>query len=425
MKHLFVLLCCLEVLFATYLTGLFGPFVSPIVFFGLATGIGFLYLKIVSTPAIAPVTGTTQIVSPRLLAGIQWVLFLACSFVIFSKLRHFWWYFETYGDPKSSSDVVPQIRALVQRFLQGAQPYFTIHFREYDLFPTYLPFQWFPYILTEWLQLDYRLVPAGALWLVALYYFITRRSLFSDPVWALLIPVWPLLVWGVFMMQDNNMFVFTVEGLVAAYYFMVAESLNRKKYYLLAISIAVCLLSRYSIIFWVPMCVLLLFVTGERKNALIICGTAALFFVVCYWFPFLRRDPAIFMNGYAYHTNAALGEWMRDLKVFGGQVYLYNGLGFSSYALKWLPGDEATILQTYKTIHLTACGVTVAGLGGYYLMNRKKYTLNHYLLFSLKVYLTVFYSFLQIPYKYLIIVPVFVSVAMLGGIWPAKSVKET
>ncbi len=140
-----------------------------------------------------------------------------------------------------------------------------------------------------------------------------------------------------------------------------------------------------------------------------------------YWLPFLRRDGMVFMNGYAYHTKAAYNEWMRDLKVFGGQVYLYNGLGFTCFAMKWLPGNAGHQLMLYKNIHIIACVLTVTGLGWYYIRKRAVYELHTFLLFSFKVYLTVFYTFIQIPYKYLFFVPVVVSAALLGRVFREDS----
>ncbi len=419
MKQLLFLLCCLEVLFSTWLIGTLGPYASALLLFGISLGIPFLYLRLSSEPASQPTIERWRI-PPMAAKVIQWVLFLVISYILFAKLKHLWWYFQKYGDPVSSSDVIPQIQALVTRFLAGEQPYYTIHFKEYDLFPTYLPMQWMPYILTELAHKDYRWVPAIALWGASLYYFLNNRTRGAASVWQLLVPVWPLVVWYVFMIHDNKVYVYTVEGLIAAYYFFVAQRIHKPNVLMLAVGISLCLLSRYSIVFWVPLCMALYFVAGRRREAFFICAIAALFFVAFYWYPFLRKDSSIFMSGYAYHTRAALGEWLRDLQVFDGGVYLRNGMGFTCFAFALLPGDPAQILATYKVIHLAACGLTVAGLFWFYVRRRAVYALPDFLLFSFKVYLTVFYTFIQIPYKYLFFVPVIVSAVLLGRVWTAK-----
>ncbi len=423
MKNLLVLLCCAEVLLATYLVNIAGPFLSPVLFFGTSIAICFLFLKISAATSV-PVSKEPWKIPPVAITIAQWTLFLACSYIIFSKLKFLWWYDQMYGDPRNKSDIIPQITILIQRLLAGEQPYSKIYFTGYDMFPTYMPLQWMPYILCEWLKKDYRWIPTFAMWFMSLYYFLKARRSLSAPFWKVIVPVWPLLAWGVFIMHDNKIFIFTVEGLIAAYYFFVAESISCKRIWPLAVGIAICLLSRYSIIFWVPLCVLLLFISGQRKSAAVICVTAALFFVIFYWVPFMSRDASIFLKGYAYHTNAAYYEWLRDIVVYGGKVYLYNGLGFTSYAMSFFPGDLHNKLALYKDLHLAMCVLSVLVLGGYFIKNRQKYDRRTYLLFSFKIYLAVFYAFIQIPYRYLFFVPVLVTASLLAGAFRPYHVKD-
>jgi len=412
MKLLLAFLCILELLFATFLVNTLGPYLSPIVFAGSGFAIAWLYLRIASgTMPEATHTPTTHKIVPV----IQWVLFLLLSYIVFSSLKHYWWYHLTYGDTKSSSDIIPQIKTLVQRWVNGSQPYYTIQFMGYDLFPTYLPLQWMPYILCEWAQKDYRWIPTFALWMASFWYFLRCSRQYQQLSWQLLIPVWPLIVWGVYILHDWKLFVFAVEGLIIAYYLLVAEALHKKNTLVLALGISLCLLSRYSIIFWVPLCLVLLYVSGHKRAAFSIALTALLMATVIYWLPFLRRDPSIFIQGYAYHTNAALAEWTRDMQVYDGIVYLRNGLGFTSYALAFIPGSLAHKLAVYKNSHLLVSILTVVGLGWYFIRHRARYDVYIFLLFSLKVYLVVFYVFIQIPYKYLIFLPVMLSMSLLGS----------
>ncbi len=413
MKLLLALLCVLELLFATFLVNTLGPYISPIVFAGSGIGIAWLYLRIASSPATAEVTVLPSKV--KVVTIMQWVLFLALSYLVISSLKHYWWYHLTYGDTKSDSDIIPQIKTLVQRWMNGSQPYYTIQFMGYDLFPTYLPLQWIPYMLCEWAQKDYRWIPTFSLWMASLWFFLRTSRQYRKLSWELLIPIWPLVIWWVYLQHDWKVFVFAVEGLIVAYYLLVAEALHKKNTLVLAFGISACLLSRYSIVFWVPMCMLLLYKSGNKRKAVLIGEIAIVFAILIYWLPFLRIDPSIFIQGYRYHTNAALGEWTRDMQVFNGSVYLRNGLGFTSYALAWIPGTLAHKLAIYKNIHLLACIVVVIGMGWYYIKHHTSYDVYVFLLFSFKVYLVVFYVFIQIPYKYLLFLPVMISVSLLGS----------
>lgn len=418
MRKLLVALCCLEILYITFLVNTAGPFVSPIILFGLSLGIAVCYLRMVSRPQPLVAAG---MLPPQWLRVGQWVLFAACSYLVFSKLKHFWWYDKTYGDPSSSSDIIPQIHTLVTRLLAGQQPYSLISFGSYSLFPTYMPFQWLPYLLTEFVQKDYRWIPAFAMWAMCVYYFLCHRRALGASPWGLLLPVWPLLVWGEFMMHDNRIFVYTVEGLIAAYYFFVAEATQWRRVWPLAVGIGICLLSRYSIIFWVPLCAFFFFTSGQRRQLFAVMLIPFVMILVFYVLPFLSRDASIFLQGYEYHTKAAYYEWARDLQVFGGKVYVRNGLGFSAYALQFFPGDVNSQLLLYKKVHLAACILSVVLLGWYYMRHRHRYELRPYMLFSFKVYITVFYAFIQIPYKYLFFVPMVVSAAVMAA---ALSVKN-
>ncbi|GAA4465901.1 hypothetical protein GCM10023093_18900 [Nemorincola caseinilytica] len=424
MRQLLFLFCVLEVLFVTWLIGTLGPYASPLVLFGLSIGIAILFLKI-ATNAGEVRPAPKVLLPPRVLVIVQWVLFFALSYHIFASLKHIWWYEITYHEGRNGgSDVIPQITALVQRFLRGEQPYYAIQFAEYTLYPTYLPLQWLPYIPLELAHKDYRWVPTFAMWGAGLWFFLRNRKTGAGLLWDLLVPIWPLVLWAVFIPHDNRMFLFSVEGLIAAYYFFVAESLRWQRVWAIALSVAVCLLSRYSIVFWVPLCLLLHFVAGKRRDVLIIAITAIVFFVMLYWLPFLRRDASIFINGYTYHTNAARDEWLRDMATHQGQVYLNNGLGFTSFAIRLLPGDVGHALLLYKNVHIAMCILTVLVLALVYMRRTHSYPLYPYLLFSFKVYLAVFYAFIQIPYKYLFFVPVVVSVALLGGAFGSGRVKE-
>lgn len=413
MKLLLALLCVLELLFATFLVNTLGPYFSPIVFAGCGIGIAWLYLRIATQPADEATLPNPKKI--RLVRLMQWGLFLVLSYLVISSLKHYWWYHLTYGDTKSSSDIIPQIKTLVQRWMNGGQPYYTIQFMGYDLFPTYLPMQWIPYMLCEWAQKDYRWIPTLVLWLASLWYFVRTSRQYSKLSWELLIPIWPLVIWWVYIQHDWKVFVFAVEGLIVAYYLVVAEALHKRNALVLAFGISVCLLSRYSIIFWVPLCMVLLYVSGKQRSAVQIGVVALMFGFFLYWLPFLRIDPSIFIQGYTYHTNAALGEWTRDMQVFDGSVYLRNGLGFTSYALAWIPGTLAQKLAIYKNIHLLACIMVVTGMGWYYIKHRTRYDAYVFLLFSFKVYLVFFYVFIQIPYKYLMFLPVMISVSLLGS----------
>lgn len=413
MRLLLLLLCIFEVLLITWLRNFAGPFISPLLFFITSISIAFAYFKICNTPALT--IAQPQKINKELLFVLQLIPIIILSYLIFKTNKTIWWWQATQDKGIDKSDIIPQITALVKRFLAGQQPYYPIQFNSYTLFPTYLPLQWLPYTITEILHKDYRWIPVIALWLASIYFFCRNKSFaVSTPLLLqILLPTWPLLAWYATIMYDNDMFKLTVEALVAAYYLFVATSLNNKRILAIAIGISVCLLSRYSIIFWVPLCIACYSLAGEQKKSFTVVATIIIMFAIFYWWPFLRKDPMIFIKGYQYHTAAAYGEWHNDLQNLHGKFYLYNGFGFTAWALQFIPGDLAHQLVVYQKIHLVLCTLIVIALLYYYWKKRTSTNLNVFLLFSFKVYLAVFYAFIQIPYKYLYLVPVIVTSALL------------
>ncbi len=412
MRYLLVLLCCAEILLATYLMNVAGPFWSPVLFLSTSLAIAFVYLRVRSTAAT---TKTPFSLPPIVISVGQAAVFAGSAFYIISKLKYIWWYHLMYHYPPGQSDIIPQIETLVHRFLSGEAPYNPIQFVGYKLYPTYLPMQWLPYIPCELAHKDYRWIPNLVMLAASVYYFISKRKIEGDPVSRIFLPSWPLFIWIMLLLNDNDSFIFTVEGLIAGYYFFVAESTGKKSIWPLAIAISLCLFSRYSVIFWVPLCIAILAMAGQKKNAMIVAGTAAAFFVFVYWLPFLRVDPEIFLKGYRYHTFAAYNEWNNDFSWNAGKIYLNNGLGFTSYAIAWFPGDLHSKLAIYKNLLFAMCLLTVGLLGLVFYRSRSKYDVSTYLLFSFKIYIAVFYAFIQIPYRYLFFTPLIITAALLGG----------
>lgn len=411
MRLVLLFLCLFEVLNITWFGNWAGPYVSPVLLLAASVSIGAIYLKLANQPwEYAEKRPILPIWAVRVL---QAIIFLGLTYYAFAKLKHIWWYEQMYGDHAFISDIIPQIQTLVQRFLAGEQPYKNIHFPGYSLFPTYLPMQWMPYITTELAHKDYRWIPTLSVWLACLWHFLKRKEVNGSLPVRLLIPSWPLIVWLACILSDNGLFLYTVEGLVAGYYFLVSESVVGKRFAAAAIGISLCLLSRYSIVFWVPLALFVLYVSGMRRQAWMIAGVAAAALFFFYWLPFLRVDPGIYSKGFAYHTNAAFYEWQRSLALLPEPGYLYNGLGFTAF-VDPAHGNLQSKLMLYKRIHVGMCLLVTIGMGFLYWRKRHEYSVQSFLLFSLKVYLTVFYAFIQIPYKYLMLVPVLVSATLLG-----------
>ena len=414
MRFVLFILCFFELLLFTWLRNFVGPYISPVLLLLCSLGIGFCFLKIdASTNYLVPQNANNYFGAKkrRITAGLGIVAFLGMSWVMFDLLRNIWKIAPISMNVIQQSDVIPQIMFLVARYKAGVFPYQVITGWGYDLFPTYLPLQWFPYFFADWLHKDYRWVPAIVLWLACAYFFVKNFSVHATGINLLLkifLPLMPLLVWYAVVQNDGYTYIFTVEELIAGYYLFAATSISNKNVLALSFGIGLCLLSRYSIVFWVPLCMLGYYWAGKRKEVLTMSVVLAFMFIAFYWFPFLRIDKGVFFKGYEYHRIAAFRDWVRG-------SYMHNGLGFSAYAYDFVPGNIERKLFVYQFVHLLACVATVIALGAFYRKRMQCYSLSTFLLFAFKVYLTVFYMFIQTQYSYLYITPLIISSALLVG----------
>lgn len=411
-KTLLLLAVLFELLLVSRFSNIAGPYFSPVLLLGVGLLVPWLYLRIRQQKEQDPAPVAPAGQSPWYLLSL--VLFGVLSILLFMKLRSTFASIPVREGDSSASDIIPQIITLCRRFVQGEAPYRNIPFPGYVLYPTYLPLQWMPYCIAEWLHFDYRWVPAGVLWLSSAYYFFnnsskekTRSPLTSAAA------LWPLIVWFSLVQNDSYLFGITVESLAAGYYLFLGERIKKQNAAMLGIALALCLFSRYSVVLWVPLCLLALLLKRSWKPVWTVTGVLLLVFICVYWLPFLRNDPDIFLKGYRYHSGAALGEW-QHVDDSGRPVHLYNGLGMASWTYRVF-GNWALHrrLEFHQRLHLVISLLTVAALAIWYLRRRSRVTLDTFLLFSLKVYLTVFYCFIQIPYKYLFLVPLIVSSCLM------------
>lgn len=423
-KTLLLLACIAELLLVSKFANIAGPYVSPVLLLGTSLLVAGLYWRIHRQETFAVLTESASAVrNPWYWVSL--IVFGMLSVLLFLKLHNTFAAIPVREGDSSSSDIIPQIITLCRRFVRGEMPYQNIPFPGYELYPTYLPLQWMPYCLAEWLHFDYRWVPAGVLWLSSAYYFINNSG--KERTHSLLsaaAALWPLILWLTLVYNDSYLFGITVESLAAGYYLFLGERLKKKNAVLLGIALALCLFSRYSVVLWVPLCLLALLLKRSWKPAGIVVLVLLVVFIGVYWFPFLKNDPGIFMKGYRYHSGAALGEW-QHVDDSGRPVHLYNGLGMASWTYRlFREWPLQKRLELHQLFHLGASLLAVGALTLYYIRRRKQLVLETFQLFSLKVYLTIFYCFIQIPYKYLFLVPLMLSSCLMADVFVRRKNKS-
>ncbi len=420
-KKLLPLLICIlgELLLQTSLRNHFGPFVTPVLhtLLSLGSGIGLLVLGWHFTGSLS----TTAVASKKKLLSWSWILLLPVAWWMFRTLNG---YFEAVSidmnDPDASgSDVIPALMFYVTRFVNGEYPYTPIHGTHWHhtVIPNYLPMQWLPYSVAEWLGIDYRWIPALALLAILVVYY--RKLMKAPPVsrfsFALL---WLLpVVLLVYYIRANQVDLqVTVEGLMAAFYLLVGFALIKGKLRWIAAAVLLCLLSRFSLVLWLPLFLLILLASRGFKTALYFGLALCAGFLLVYG-PFLIKDPDIFTKGFDYYTLAAGGEWtIKPWQEGENALYPYHldkGMGFAVYFYKYAAGDYLQKLEVARQAHLLGALATTAILALVFWFNRKKVHPMVFALASLKIYLAVFYSLIQVPYFYLYTVPLLINIPLM------------
>jgi len=208
----------------------------------------------------------------------------------------------------------------------------------------------------------------------------------------------------------------TVEGLMAAFYLLVGFALLKGKLRWIAAAVLLCLLSRFSLVLWLPLFLLILLANRGFKTALYFGLALCAGFLLVYG-PFLIKDPYIFTKGFDYYTLAAGGEWtIKPWQEGENARYPYHldkGMGFAVYFYKYVAGDYLQKLEVTRQVHLWASLATTGILALVFWWNRKKLHPMVFALGSLKIYLAVFYSLIQVPYFYLYTTPLFLNLPLI------------
>ncbi len=317
------------------------------------------------------------------------------------------------------SDILPTIQVMNQRLLEGTYPYALIQSFGYDLSPTYLPLMWMPFFPATIFHFDERWV-SFVIWTIAAIFTIRRAhtwGLRTEAKW--LITALPFFHFIFIEEGTDATFGNTVEIMIAGFYMLFALQLDKIRAYLagsplksgalLAFFIALCLLSRYAFLLWLPLCFLVVWVEN-RKLALYTAAWVLAWVLVLFAIPFLTKDPMIYFNGLKHYSSAALAGWSQ----VGNQGPLYDGMGIAGiFRDEWggEMADRLAGLQRWQFI----VSISAVGLCAL-LWWKKRAQLQHlplFLLGSLKFYFAFFYGFIQMPYTYLMLTPCFLSIVIL------------
>lgn len=384
----------------------FGKWWSPVLLLAAAVGLAWAYAHfLLENGAPKPV--------PAAPARQKWLAALVGALGIglcYEELRKI---FVAYTPPSKWSDVLPQLEAQFDRWARGEMPYQSVHFETYDAYPVYMPLHWLPVGLSRFFQMDVRwsgyiilLLAAGlAGWLLA------RRAKMGWP--ALLIGLLPSVGLWAFIRWGGLEIPVSYELLIAAYYLVLAAALAAGHTGWVLAGLILCLLSRYTLVFWLPLFALIFWQNRPFSWNLRFWGAVAAAFVLLYAVPFLSKDPSILRTGIEYHNHAAADEWRgggdppvswtmeRGIHFAGHMKRLFSDAG-SAEAMVF----RARAVQAMVMILLFGMGLLA------YRRWRGRVDLHQFCLLALHCVVWAFYFFGPLTYRYYLIMPLMISAVM-------------
>lgn len=380
---------------------------SPLLFLGCG---GFYYFYLINKPQLFYLEKSNETKARIPFWHYMLLAFLFIGVFVFTQ-----YLINTYPIDVKDSDIIPLImKVYVERFVQGASVYAPFTGFNYGTFvPNYMPFHWLPFVLSAITSLDPRMVHS-LVFCVALLALLYRNYKVSvkpnEFIWKAILP---FVFYFLILIKQGKDYAVTVELVIAAYYVLLGLSLFSSSKFFQVIAMGMALLSRYSLVFWLPVWALVKFLY-QRKTAFILFGGLALFVCLFYIFPFVWPNPEVLQKGSNLWVDAALNEWDgQDWQPIGDRPFqLFQGLGFASWFQQFYPGTLTEKLIACKNA-LIASGI----LGMFFLavarFKNQQTEQRLFLLLSLKLSLSIFYAFVFIPYVYLYWVPLCLSLVIL------------
>ena len=313
------------------------------------------------------------------------------------------------------SDIIPNIQILAQHCLHGKTVYALDAWKETTdgrYYPFYLPMHWLPFLVSESLHFDPRYITFFIFLFAAMVVMIRSRKC-ADVRMQWVVPVFSLITFLVMAKKANFVSAVTIEPMLIAFYLLFIVSVNKERFMLTGAVFVLCLLSRYYIAFWLPLWCFVMFVSGRRRYMWQTIGVTVAGVCIFFVFPFVLHNPAmLFSIGNGYDL-AIISEWTKNMNKDGLPYHLFRGHGFAYLFYRHYAATDKTIgFYLLKKVLLVVPLLSTVVMGMWFYMKRKTINTRIFLMGSFKIYLTVFLSFMIVPYIYLFATSVFLSVAI-------------
>ncbi len=333
-------------------------------------------------------------------------LSIAAVYGVFYAYRLLKPLFEQVPIKVSNSDIIPQIQRFCKEFLAGRFPYTPFDDFGYRMSPTYLPAQWMPYLPMDLLKIDPRMLTFS---IFALIYGVFAAKMIQNNtnlIKAILLLAMPIFLISEVNDYESPVWSLTVEQLIMGYYLLLGISLTTESRPFQVFAIVLCLMSRFALVFWLPLFVFMLWTKQGTRATLTYCAWIFAGCAVLY-VPFLVIDPYIFTNAQAYYDLATERCWTETKP-----APIYHGLAFTIYFFEKAGKKIQLIAELKKTLFLITPSVSIL-FGLIWWRFKDKMDMPLFAICTLKISLTIFYAFIKIPFSYLYVTPIIMSSVIL------------
>ena len=300
------------------------------------------------------------------------------------------------------ADMLPVIEFSCKRLLQLSPVYAPINEIYQGEINAYLPMMWLPYMPAVIFKFDLRWITLTALFIglftVATPVFKAHKNI---PVVPFLITcISFFLVCNFFLTHGTDFWAMSEEGVVTGFYLLLAFALLQQNYYLIGLGIALCLLSRYSLVPWIPVYLVFLYLT-ERINFKKTATVLVIFVAIVFVLPFFIWDPLYFLKLPFIQS--------------GSQDWFWENNKLSVTKDFTTVGMYKFFLPKYSHLMMPVELVSSIIFPAILIWQTLKRKLNHRFIgfCSLKLSLVFFYNFIPVPYDYLFFPATFISYALL------------
>jgi hypothetical protein len=321
-----------------------------------------------------------------------------------------------------NSDVLYVMEAQARRAFEGKLPYDIVSVKNsYDVFPPYLPAFWLPMLVPMYMGMDPRWAAYVVLALsVGVFaYFYGGNT--QHPLMKLVgIGLFSCIIWSFYFFDPYFSLTSTSEALIVAYYLLLMTGIYYENKFLIVLAFILCLLSRYNLLFWLPLFAVIFLQKYSQKDLVKMAIGLALGMLILYVFPFLIKQPESLFKSYQQWEKATLAHWMRA--VLGNDSSISNGLSFNAFFYNYLSNLPVAIrfaYMKYTQMFVLVCFTILSIIGWHYKFSHI-FHYQAYLIATLKIYFALFFAFSPIVFSYYLMpvlgMSIFLFVQAIAGI---------